>query len=167
VKGLWWIDSRRQPRPSSIFLARKSDSPIEFDAAVTVHGLGGDWSIFRREDLFCEKTSAENMDLSPSRTAQRLAGDWSIFRRKDLPFEKSVSRKHGPVPLACRATAGRGLVRFSADGHAVREKPGPKTWTCPEWHCRVIEMRFAQRTIFRPPEILGKIVGTRELIWIL
>ncbi|MCX7427879.1 MAG: prepilin-type N-terminal cleavage/methylation domain-containing protein [Planctomycetia bacterium] len=26
----------------------------------------GDWSIFRRKDVFCEKTSAENMDLSPS-----------------------------------------------------------------------------------------------------
>ncbi len=34
---------------------------------VSVHGLVGDWSIFRRKNDFCQSTVAENMDLSPSR----------------------------------------------------------------------------------------------------
>ena len=53
---------------------------------VTVHGLAGDWSIFRREDLFCEKTSAENMDLSPSSSR----GGQSHFRGKHADWRRNV-----------------------------------------------------------------------------
>ena len=33
---------------------------------VTVHGPAGDWSIFRREDVFCEKNVGQKMNLSTS-----------------------------------------------------------------------------------------------------
>jgi hypothetical protein len=32
----------------------------------TLHGLVGNWFIFRRKDVFCGTSSAENTDLSPS-----------------------------------------------------------------------------------------------------
>jgi len=34
-------------------------------ACIQQRGLAGDWSIFRRKDLSCEKALPENMDLSP------------------------------------------------------------------------------------------------------
>jgi hypothetical protein len=35
---------------------------------VTVDGLSGDWSIFRRKDAFCRLTVGRKKDLSPSRS---------------------------------------------------------------------------------------------------
>ena len=56
-------------RPYAWTTEQASELPTDLLAflgnGVTVHGLAGDWSIFRRENLSCEKTSAENMDLSP------------------------------------------------------------------------------------------------------
>jgi hypothetical protein len=67
-------------------------------------------------------------------------GDWSIFRREDVSSGQTVGRKHGPVPF----------LRRKGDS--------------PEWHCRVVVMRFAQKMSYRLPGILVK-SGTRKVAW--
>jgi hypothetical protein len=60
--------------PVRILVQEKQESLEFFEVkgsktrrVATVHGLAGDWSIFRRKIAFCQSTPAENMDLSPSR----------------------------------------------------------------------------------------------------
>ncbi len=56
---------------------------------VTVHGLVGDWSIFRRKNAFRQSTVAENLDLSPSRGK----GGQSHFRGGQALSEANVPRR--------------------------------------------------------------------------
>jgi hypothetical protein len=46
----------------------------------TVHGPVGDWSIVRREIVFCEKMSAENMDLPPFAASASRSGTPCLTR---------------------------------------------------------------------------------------
>ena len=69
----------------------------------------GDWSIFRREDVFCEKTVDRKHGPVPlARCALDFGGgNWCHLlgmRRKHVDFARNaIDRKHGPVPF-CAAS---------------------------------------------------------------
>ena len=72
-----------------------SDKPVRAD--VTVHGLAGDWSIFRRENVFCEKSVSRKHGPVPFDAAR---GTVPFSRqRRELAAQRPPCRENWDSPL--------------------------------------------------------------------